>query len=447
LDLEPSDPGAAWQNARPRVVLHSVTGPAGSALARWLEATFAPFGQLRPLVGPFPRPIVRLSGPDALLEDTARALPDGAARPEAIAVRLRRAGVELGWGAPDVLPDAAAFIRLCHSRGASAVELARADPSLLTELQLGAFFHAYWRRRVLRHVACRRPLTRALGRLHGVGIGLASDLAFWAGARSVASTAEWERLTRSSYVVFYYHRIGVGGWPGQEHLDLHSRRFERQLHLLRLLRFRALTPDELLAFHSDPRATLPRRSYVLAADDALRDAVSAFRRHADLHPQVFVNTSAVGGSPWWAFGQHVASWEELAAFAEAGGVVVSHCRGHPKLATLEANELQEELAGALEDLRGRLGDVPPLLAYPHGQHDQRVRETAAAAGYRAAFTTAPGRNGAGIDAFCLRRVAIKDWDGYGALLWKTVTGELLPRRWEELRGRLRAGRDGARDAD
>jgi len=427
-------------NARPRVVLHSVAGPAGSALARWLEATLAPFGELRPLVGPFPRPIVRLSGPDVLLEDAARALPDGAARPEAIAVRLRRAGVELSWGAPDVLPDAAAFIRLCHSRGASAVELVRADPSLLTELQLGAFFHAYWRRRVLRHAACRLPLTRALRRLHGVGIGLTSDLAFWAGARSVASTAEWERLTRSSYVVFYYHRIGVGGWPGQEHLDLHSRRFERQLHLLRLLRFRALTPDELLAFHSEPRATLPRRSYVLAADDALRDAVSAFRRHADLHPQVFVNTSAVGGSPRWAFGQHVASWEELKEFESAGGVIGSHCRGHPRLATLDAETLGEEPSGSLHDLEAHSVVAPPLLAYPHGSYDERVRMAAAAAGYRAAFTTEPGRNGAGIDAYCLRRIGLKDWDGPAALVWKAATGELLPRVWEGLRLRLNSAR-------
>jgi peptidoglycan/xylan/chitin deacetylase (PgdA/CDA1 family) len=423
-------------DARPRVSLHTVAGPPGTALGRWLERVTAPYGELRPVVGPFPRPIVRLSGPDDVLEAAAGSLPEGAARPEAAAVRLRRAGVDLRWGAPDRLPDAAAFIRLCHARGASAVEVVRADPSLLTELQLGAFFHAYWRRRVLRHAACRPPLTQAFQRVRGLGLGLASDLAFWAGVRSTASAAEWERFTRSSYIVFYYHRIGEGGWPGQEHLDLRSRRFERQLRLLRLLRFRALAPDELLAFHADPGATLPSRSYVLTADDALRDAVAALRRHADLHPAVFVNTSAAGGSPWWAFGQHVASWDELACFAEAGGVVASHCRGHPKLAMLEANELQDELAGALEDLRGRLGEVPPLLAYPHGQHDERVRAVAATAGYSAAFTTAPGRNGAGVDPFCLRRVAIKDWDGYGALLWKTVTGELLPRRWEEFRMRL-----------
>jgi peptidoglycan/xylan/chitin deacetylase (PgdA/CDA1 family) len=316
------------------------------------------------------------------------------------------------------------------------VELVRADPSLLTELQLGAFFHAYWRRRLVRHVASRSRLAEALAHFPGPTIGVASDLAFWAGVRSIASTAEWQRFTRS-YVVFYYHRIGLDGWPGQEHLNLHSRRFEHQLRLLQLLRFHALAPDELIAFHTDPGATLPRRSYVLTADDALRDAVAAFHRHADLHPQVFVNTSAVGSSPWWAFDQRVADWEELRAFKEAGGVVGSHCRGHPRLATLDSDELEEELDGSLKDLKERLREVPALLAYPHGQHDEGVRSAAAAAGYRAAFTTTPGRNGAGTDVFCLRRVAIKDWDGHGALLWKTVTGELLPRRWEQFRMRLR----------
>jgi hypothetical protein len=45
-------------------------------------------------------------------------------------------------------------------------------------------------------------------------------------------------------------------------------------------------------------------------------------------------------------------------------------------------------------------------------------------------------NGAGTDVYCLRRVAIKDWDGWAALLWKAATGELLPRRWEQLRLRV-----------
>jgi peptidoglycan/xylan/chitin deacetylase (PgdA/CDA1 family) len=390
------------------------------------------------------RPIVNVSGPSGLIEQAAESLPHGAARPEAIAVRLRRSGVELSWGACEGLPDAAAFIRLCHARGASSIELVRADHSLLTELQLGAFFHAYWCRRVIRRVACRLGLLRPIVQSPGALLGLASDFAFWLGVRSVATKREWERLTRSSYVVFYYHGIKESAKPEQEHLHTRPRRFDRQLRWLRLLGFRALSPDELLSFHTDPEATLPARSYVIAADDGFRSVVKAFHRHARLHPQVFVNTSAVGGAATWAHDEPLADWHELEEFEAAGGVVASHGRGHPLMPDLEAGALADELAGALADLKGHLQSVPPLLAYPYGYHDERVRSAAEGAGYRGAFTTEPGRNGAGTDPYCLRRIGVLDWDGRSAFLWKALSGELLPWAWERQRRRRRAARSGSR---
>ena len=414
-----------------RAVLHSVSGASGSPLENFLERTPQPYGDLRPLVGPFSRPIVRVTGPDAVLDNASEALPEGVARPEAVAVRLRRAGVELSWGEPDVLPDTASFIRLCRGRGVSSVELVRADASLLTEMQLGAFFHAYGHQRAVRRAGIRLGVAQALARLPGC-LGFAADLAFWSGVHSAATSREWNRFARSSYVVFYYHRIGRGGWPGQEHLDLDARRFERQLLLLRLLGFRSLSPDELLAFHADPGATLSPRSYVLTVDDAVRDAVVALAPHGALRPQVFVNTSGVGGTPPWAFGRPVADWEELKTFAAAGGIVASHCRHHPQLPMLDSDSLRDELHGSLRDLRTHLPNAPPLLAYPHGQHDERVRSAARAAGYRAAFTTQPGRNGAGTDLFCLRRIGPKDRDGYLGFLWKALSGEWLPLRWGQL---------------
>jgi peptidoglycan/xylan/chitin deacetylase (PgdA/CDA1 family) len=423
-----------------RAILHPIAGRPGSPLARWLDETSEPYGELSPLVGPFLRPIVRISGPNALLEQAAHSLPESTARPEAIAVRLRRAGVELSWGAPEELPDTAAFIRFCHARGASSIELARADHSLVTELQLGAFFHAYWRRRIVRRAACRLRLMEPLVRSAGPLLGLASDIAFWLGVRSVATKREWERLTRSSYVVFYYHGIKDNANAEEEHLHVRPRRFNRQLRWLRLLGFRALSPDELLSFHSDPEATLPARSYVLAADDGFRTVVEAFRRRAELHPQVFVNTSAVGGTASWVHDEPLASWRELQALEAAGGVVAAHGRGHPVLAELEPEALAAELEGALADLEAHLENVPPLVAYPYGYHDERVRSAAAAARYRAAFTTEPGRNGAGTDPFCLRRIGVLDWDGRSAFLWKALSGELLPWAWERRRRRRRAAR-------
>jgi peptidoglycan/xylan/chitin deacetylase (PgdA/CDA1 family) len=253
----------------------------------------------------------------------------------------------------------------------------------------------------------------------------------------VATGAEWERFARSSYVVFYYHRIGERGQPGEERLDVHPRRFERQLGLLRFLRFRPLSPNELLTFHTDPTATLPRRSYVVTADDGFRDAVEELRRRARLRPHVFVNTSCVGGTATWAYREPLASWQELQELQAAGGVIGSHCRHHPRLTDLELDELEDEMAGSLAELRERLPDAWPVFAYPHGLHDERVRAAAIEAGYGLAFTTEPGRNGAGTDPYCLRRIGLKDWDGNVALFWKATTGELLPWAWERVRRRLR----------
>lgn len=417
----------------PSVLLHSVTGPPGSLLERWVERTPRPYGPLAPLVGPFPRPVARVSGDGAVIGEAVSGLPEGAATAEATAVRLRRRNTPLAWGPPDVVEDTSAFLRLCRARGASSVELVRADPSLLPELQLGAFFHAYWVRRVFRRAVCRLGGVDALG--HAGLLGAAADAAFWRGVRSAASRREWDRLARSSYVVFYYHRIGERGEPGEERLDVHPRRFEQHVRWLRLLRFRPLTPEELMRFHSEPEATLPPRSFVLTADDAFQDAVSELRRHAGVHPVVFVNTACAGGRAWWAYDEPVATWDELRSFAEEGGIVASHVRGHPRLTELEQDALEDELAGSLRELDAEVPAAPRLLAYPHGLHDERVRAAAAAAGYRAAFTTEPGRNGAGTDPYCLRRLGLKDWDGSTALLWKLVTGELLPWAWERRRRR------------
>src|SRR5439155_979949 len=84
---------------------------------------------------------------------------------------------------------------------------------------------------------------------------------------SGATGREWRRLTRSSYTALYYHRVAGEGKPGQERIDISPERFARQLRLLRRLGLRALSADEVVAFHSDPDTVLPRRAYAVTADD------------------------------------------------------------------------------------------------------------------------------------------------------------------------------------
>lgn len=397
-------------------------------------------------MGPHEPPVVEISGPAEALEKAGQGLPDGPAKAEAIAVRLRRAGAKIEWGSPRVVDDVRALVRIQRARGVSSVEIVRADPSLLNEMQVGAYFDAYWRRRVLRRALCSLGVPRSGTWVPSHLAAVVSDAAFWVGVRSAATDREWQRLARSSYVVFYYHRIAAEPDAEQERLVVRPRTFERQLRLLRALGFRPLTPQELLTFHSDPEATIPGRRYVLSADDAFSDAVEALRGHGDQRPHVFACTSAVGARAWWAGDEPVASWDELRELECAGGVVESHSRGHTPLTELDERALEAELAGSLEDLEKHLSPRIPLLAYPHGRHDERVRAAAIEAGYRAAFTTDHGRNGAGTDLYCLRRVGFKDWDGALAVSWKALTGELMPWFWERRRRRLRAAVAGRRAA-
>jgi peptidoglycan/xylan/chitin deacetylase (PgdA/CDA1 family) len=241
------------------------------------------------------------------------------------------------------------------------------------------------------------------------------------------------RLDGKSYVALVYHRFAGELKPGQERIDISPRRFVRQLRLLRLLGFRPLDAETILAFHAGKVARLPRRSVAITVDDAIADCVEPLRRHARWRPQLFVPTAELGGSAHWIDGEPVATWEEVTALADIGVAIGSHTRHHRRLTTLQGEERAAEIVGSLADLRQRLGSPLPILAYPNGDHDESVCRDARDAGYGAAFTTEKGRNGAGTDPFRLRRVSVHGADGALAVLWKAVTGEALPGWWLRLR--------------
>jgi peptidoglycan/xylan/chitin deacetylase (PgdA/CDA1 family) len=403
--------------------LHGVTC-AAAPLGVLERSAFADDGSVRRLPIPY-----RVSAPPELLEEAARGLPDGPAYAEAIAVRLSRLGVQPAWAAPDVVPDARTLWKIARERGASSVELVRTDPSLTRELQIGAWFDGPWLPRLVRRVSGLDPILR---RVRGKALEHGLDRAFWRGVRSEATDKEWTRLTRSSYVALLYHRMALETSPGEERLHVAPVAFDRQLRLLHRWRFRPLSPDELLRFHEDPAATLPGRNYVVTADDGFLDAAEALGRHSSDRPQLFVTTRLVGGRAEWSLAP-LAGWDDLRAAARKGVSIGSHTRRHASLPGLGAERLTDELAGSLADLREMLDDVLPILAYPHGRHDEAAASAAAAAGYRAAYTTLPGRNSGGTNPYALRRISVKAWDGRLSFLWKVLTGQPLPSWWEARR--------------
>jgi polysaccharide deacetylase len=374
----------------------------------------------------------RVSGAQDILDEAGRGLSGGPARAEALAARLAHLEVPLSWAEPTVVSDAHALWKLAWARGVSSLGLIRGDPSLVLELQIGGWFDAPWLPRLMRRLP---PADTVLRRMRG-RLAYALDRAFWRGVRSVATAAEWDRLTRSSYVALLYHRIAPDAPIEEERLHVSPPAFDRQLRLLEALRFRPLAPAELFRFHEQLSTALSSRSYVVTADDGFLDATHAFRRYPLQRPQLFAATRLVEKERVEWSEAPLASWGELRAAASEGVAIGSHTRRHCSLSGLSAERLVDELDGSLADLRERLGDVLPIVAYPHGRHDGSTRKAAAAAGYRAAYTTAPGRNSAGIDPYALRRISVKAWDGRLSFLWKVLTGQPLPTWWERRRLRI-----------
>lgn len=97
-------------------------------------------------------------------------------------------------------------------------------------------------------------------------------------------------------------------------------------------------------------------------------------------------------------------WDALRELGEHGVEVGSHTVTHPHLPQLSDVELARELHESRERLEDELQRPCPLLAYPYGQEDSRVRAAARSAGYRAAFGTRSQRRPP--DPFALPRLGI-----------------------------------------
>jgi SAM-dependent methyltransferase len=422
---------------RHSVTLHSICARRPRALRDMLASGRHVCGMVAPAEAPF----------DRFVAGAGTGTGDAAEGAEVVALRARHAGSSLEWGPPVVMrrPE---LLRWNFARGAASLDAIRDDPSLLSGLQVGSWFAARWYVRAFRRItlALPAPMQRAVASLAALtpsaGVArLAMDLAFWAGARSACLPPEWEALTRSSYVALCYHRITRDRVPGQERMSLPPKNFRRHLRVLRMLRYRPLSTAEVVAFHSGVTG-IGRRRYALTADDGFEDCVAATTA-AGVAAQLFVPTAAPGKNAWWTGGGEVADWSLLASAVTCGVEIGSHGRRHRPLVDLSDEQLRDELEGSHADLQTQLPGACGLLAYPNGSYDARVRLAAIDAGYLAAYTTDPGRNGAGLDAFCLHRATPKAWDSRLSFLFRVVTGEPVPARWEARRRRA-ASRSGLR---
>jgi peptidoglycan/xylan/chitin deacetylase (PgdA/CDA1 family) len=118
----------------------------------------------------------------------------------------------------------------------------------------------------------------------------------------------------------------------------------------------------------------------------------------------------------------------LAELAAAGIEIGAHTRRHPRLPALTDAALEDEVAGARDELASVLGTPVTTFAYPHGLHDARVRAAVERAGFDGACSTEGGVNGPATDRFRLRRVNVRGTTSRADFAWRVAFGSAAPWR-------------------
>jgi peptidoglycan/xylan/chitin deacetylase (PgdA/CDA1 family) len=197
----------------------------------------------------------------------------------------------------------------------------------------------------------------------------------------------------SDVLVLCYHAISER-FPAA--LSVTPEAFQRQLRLLARAGYRGVTFEEAVRAPSG-------RTVAVTFDDALLSVLAIAKPLLDevgfpatvYAPTAYLDTPdrplRWDGIEQWHGGEHEQellpmSWDQLGGLAEAGWEVGSHTRTHPHLTQIDDVALRDELVRSREEVEQRLGRPCPTLAYPYGDHDERVVAAAGAAGYSAAGT-------------------------------------------------------------
>lgn len=186
---------------------------------------------------------------------------------------------------------------------------------------------------------------------------------------------------RPKLTILYYHAVQA------QHVDA----FDRQMaYLSRTANL--LTPDH--AGPLDPR----RPNVAVAFDDAFRSvrehALPSLIRHS-IPATIYVPTGWLGQSPGWAMETYgdrdeiVMTAQELADLPPDLIAIGSHTVDHPRLTQMTDDQVDAQFRESRRTLEMLLGRVVDTLAFPYGDHDQRVVERARAAGYRQVYTVSP----------------------------------------------------------
>jgi peptidoglycan/xylan/chitin deacetylase (PgdA/CDA1 family) len=203
-----------------------------------------------------------------------------------------------------------------------------------------------------------------------------------------------------------------------------------------------ITLDSLVAGREGAGA-LPRRPVVITFDDGYQDcidyAVPILRKFGFTATFYMIAGLAGQSTPWLKAERNIEfplmDWATARRVYQAGFQIGSHAMTHPHLDALAPEDCRAELQTSRRLLEEHLDTEIRHLAYPFGAYDEKVRATAAQAGYRTACSVKIGLSKPDDDLLGLHRVPVTGQDSLSDFICRLVTAWPLK---ETLRGKSEA---------
>lgn len=211
--------------------------------------------------------------------------------------------------------------------------------------------------------------------------------------------------------ILTYHRFAD---ECQSPLCMPTAVFTEQMRYLKENGYHAITPEDLMAF-LEYRQPLPKKSVLITIDDGYRstyDIAYPILRQSGFTAVLFVYTELIDAAPI------ALTWNQLVEMKRNGFSVGSHTIYHSDLTQPKEGEsraeyaarIDKELLGSKQTLDRRLDQETWILAYPYGNHDQKVVASTQQAGYKLGMSVKRGGNAFFANALTLRRDQILERD-------------------------------------
>jgi peptidoglycan/xylan/chitin deacetylase (PgdA/CDA1 family) len=210
------------------------------------------------------------------------------------------------------------------------------------------------------------------------------------------------------------------------------RRLDEQLAYLQKAGYAAIHLDALFA-HMTEGSSMPPKPIVITFDDGYQDNLQKAQpilKKYGMCATIYLVTDLMGLSNRWnerdgTPQRPLLSWEEVRSAANDPSLSFqAHTCSHPRLTRIPPKQAREELGRSKKSIEDQLGMACRHFAYPYGDYNQAVRDSAEEAGFHTACSIQWGHNRRGDDRLCLFRIGVGNRDSLRD--FKRILGEPPP---------------------